>query len=413
MKFIERSLSEAVLRASRTFKCLLVSGPRQVGKTTLLKSLAGKDRRIVTLDDVRARALAKRDPELFLATYPPPVMIDEVQYAPELFPYIKMQVDSSERTGQYWLTGSQPFRLMKNVSESLAGRVAILTLQGLSEAERSGVRDTPFIPGSRIAASAGRIRTREAAAAAMFRGGFPQLTAIPETDVGLFMSSYVATYLERDVRDLVRASHELEFSTFLSCLAARTGQLLNATALAQDVGVSAPTIREWLSILESSGVVVLLHPYRSNLTRRAIATPKVYFTDTGLAAHLCGIASPEELARSEQFGHLFENWVIMDILKSWWHAARDCRAFFFRDREGHEIDLLVQNGARRHPIEIKAAALPQMESIRVNFRVLAETGVRLGPGAVVCLSAENMPLDKDLSVVNAGNIGFPQEEVQA
>lgn len=402
MKYINRSLASVVQQASRSFKCVLLSGPRQVGKTTLLRRVAEPNRREVTLDDPAARALARRDPELFLATYPPPVLIDEVQYAPELFPFIKMRVDKTDETGLYWLTGSQPFRLMKNVSESLAGRVAILNLQGLSEAEREGRDVRPFIPEFKEAENACDSRLK--LAEKIFRGSFPQLTAVPETDVGLYLSSYVATYLSRDIRDLVKASHEHEFMTFLSCLAARSGQLLNANNIAQDVGVSAPTIRSWISILESSGVIYLLHPYHNNLTKRAIATPKVFFTDTGLAAYLCGYRSAEELERAQIFGHLFENWAIMEVLKSWWHTGRDCEAWFYRDKEGHEIDLLLKDAMRLYPIEIKVSANPDIQEIETNIKALSSTGTKLEPGAVLCLATSNLPLGKELFRIGVGTI---------
>ena len=402
MKFINRTLSSVVLRASRSFKCVLLTGPRQVGKTTLLRALAEKTRREVTLDDPAARALARRDPKLFLATYPPPVLIDEVQYAPELFPFIKMCVDQVDEPGQYWLTGSQPFALMKNVSESLAGRVAILQLQGLSEAEREGRDETPFVPEFREAVSS--LDNRIKMAEVMFRGSFPQIASIPKTDVSLYMSSYVATYLARDIRDLVKVSHEHDFMTFLSCLAARVGQLLNANNLAQDVGVSAPTIRSWLSILESSGVVYLLHPYHTNLTKRAIATPKVFFTDTGLAAYLCGYRSAEELERAPIFGHLFENWAILSVLKSWWHSGRDCEAWFYRDREGHEVDLLLRHAMRLYPIEVKVSANPDVGEIEANVKALRSTGTKLERGAVLCLANTNQPLSRELIRIGVGSV---------
>ena len=404
MKLIERTLSTVVMNASRAFKCILLSGPRQVGKTTLLRSIATSDRKEVTLDDPAARALAQRDPELFLSTYPPPVLIDEVQYAPELFPFIKMRVDRSDATGQYWLTGSQPFRLMKGVSESLAGRVAILNLQGLSEAERQGRENVPFLPHGVRKGKAGRILTRSDMAEVMFRGSFPQLAAIPETDVTLFMSSYVATYLARDVRDLINARHEQEFMTFLSCLAARAGQLLNIANLAQDVSLSAPTVRTWVSILESSGVIVLLRPYSNNLTKRATATPKVYFADTGLAAYLCGFRSPDELERSAAFGHMFENWAVMAVLKSWWHAGRACDAWFYRDRDGHEIDLLIRDALQLHPVEIKSSANPNVAEINANISALERTGTALATGAVLCLADENLPIHENLLRINVGSL---------
>lgn len=405
MKLIARSLENVVLSASKTFKVVLLTGPRQVGKTTLLKALAESGRTWVTLDDPELRHLAKSDPGLFLASYPPPVLIDEIQYAPELFPYIKMAVDKTDEPGRFWLTGSQPFLLMKGVSESLAGRAAILNLQGLDQAERIGRCTAPYKP-ILSPVSPGRITTRKALAETIFTGNFPQLAAMPETDISLFMKSYTATYLSRDIRDLVKVEHEHDFMTFLACLAARSGQLLNASNLAQDVGVSPQTIRSWISILESSGVITLLHPYRTNLTKRATATPKIYFTDTGLAVHLCGIRTPDDLEHAQLFGHLTENYAIMEVLKSWWHCGLACNATFYRDREGHEIDLLVKDGTSLHPIEIKVAAQPDVPDIADNLSALAKTGTRLSIGAVICLAAENRPHSQNLVLTNIGNIGL-------
>ena len=405
MELIKRSLAKTVSDASKTFKVILLTGPRQVGKTTLLQSLLKSGRTAVTLDDPDLRHLAKSDPELFLSTYPPPLLIDEIQYAPELFPYIKMCVDKSTATGQFWLTGSQPFLLMRGVSESLAGRVAILKLQGLDTAERNGRFVKPYKPQHRPK-QPGLITTRLALAKRVFAGSFPQLTAQPKTDITLFMRSYTATYLSRDIRDLVKVEHEHEFMTFLTCLAARAGQLLNASNLSQDVGISPQTIRAWTSILESSGVIVMLRPYRTNLTKRATATPKVYFSDTGLATHLCGIRTPEDLERSQLFGHMAENYAVMEVLKSWWHVGLSCDASFYRDKEGHEIDLLIKDGPDLHPVEIKLSAKPNMSEIETNISALAKTKTKLSLGSVICLTGENRPYGRDLLYTNIGNIGL-------
>lgn len=402
---IRRSLEHVVLNASKTFKVLLLTGPRQVGKTTLLQGLIASDRKSVTLDDPDLRHLANEDPELFLATYPTPILIDEVQYAPKLFPYLKIAVDKSDAPGQIWLTGSQPFHLMKGVSESLAGRVAILNLQGLDIAEQNGTCTKPYRP-AKLPIRPGKITTRDELAQRIFKGSFPQLTALPDTDVTLFMRSYTATYLSRDIRDLVKVEHEHEFMTFLTCLAARTGQLLNASNLAQDVGVSPQTIRSWLSILESSGIVIILRPYRTNLTKRATATPKVYFADTGLATFLCGIRTPEDLEQSQLFGHMAETYAVMEVLKSWLHSGLDCNATFYRDKEGHEIDLLIKDGLNLHPVEIKMSAKPNMDEIKANVNALSQTGTKLSTGGVICLTGEERPYDKDFVYTNIGNIGL-------
>jgi len=405
MKLIARSLEKIVSAASASFKVVMLTGPRQVGKTTLLRKLCGTSRTFVTLDDPDLRHLAKTDPELFLSTYPQPLLIDEIQYAPELFPYIKMKVDRSGETGQFWLTGSQPFHLMKGVSESMAGRVAVLNLQGLDIAEMNGsslLAYKPVIHPPRP----GRIKSRIELAKIIFKGCFPQLKAQPKTDTALFMKSYTATYLSRDIRDLVKAEHEHEFMTFLTCLASRTGQLLNASNLAQDVGVSPQTIRSWLSILESSGIIILLQPYRTNLTKRATATPKIYFADTGLAAYLCGFRRPEDLEHSQLLGHLAETYAIMEILKSWWHNGLSCDATFYRDKEGHEIDLILKDGLALHPVEIKLAAKPNMSEIESNISSLTKTGTHLSLGSVICLTGDERPFNREFVYTNIGNIGL-------
>ncbi len=319
--YLKRTLEEYAKKASAQFPVLMVTGARQVGKTTFLRHLMTDDRTYVTLDDQFVLDLARRDPALFFQRYRPPVLIDEIQYAPELLPYIKMIADSSENTGGIWLTGSQQFQLMQGASESLAGRVAIINLLGLSQRERLGLADSsrPFVPKD----SEELMRDANSPALGLgeiyemiWRGSYPAVVASADMDRDLYYSSYLQTYLQRDVRDLAKVGDELVFSRFLRATAARTGQLVNLTDLARDADISVNTVKNWLSILESSGVIYLLEPYFSNITKRLVKSPKLYYLDTGLCAYLTGWSSPETLESGAMSGAIFETWVVSEVLKS-------------------------------------------------------------------------------------------------
>ncbi len=395
-QYYERSLEKVIAETSDAFRIVLVTGPRQVGKTSVFeRCCAGTSRRRVTLDEPAARALAKNDPALFLQTFPPPLLIDEVQNAPELFPHLKMAVDRAKTNGQFWLTGSQAFPLMKHVSESLAGRVCVLPMQGLSQAERLGVPARgEFLPSATL-----RPYAEAPTAAQLFseihRGAFPQMWAEKKTSWARFYSSYVNTYLERDVRQIISLTKELSFSTFLRVLAARCGQMLNFSEMARDVGVSLNTVKEWVSVLRTSGLIFLLEPYFSNLTKRAVKTPKVYFFDTGLVAYLTGQSTPEALMDGPMRGAIFETYVISEILKSYMHAGVTANFYCYRDTTGREIDLLIERDGKLHPVEVKLSANPSAEDAR-HFSVLRKIGVTTGAGAVVCLRDEAIPLCRDV-----------------
>jgi hypothetical protein len=404
--YIVRSLEAPFGRASDHFPVLLVTGARQVGKTTFLQELAGRDRAYVTLDDPRVRRLAVDDPALFMQRFRPPILIDEIQYAPGLLPYMKMDVDGSGRPGDWWLTGSQQFHLMKGVSETLAGRIGILHLLGLSriEAAGQGALSEPFVPtGRRPGTGEGkppRILSPELFRR-IWRGSFPALVADDEAPVELFYRSYVQTYLQRDVRDLAQVGDELAFLRFLRAAAARTGQLLNHSDLARDADVAPNTARRWLSILEASGVVYLLPPYHANRTKRLVKTPKLYFLDTGLAAWLTDWTSPETLEAGAAAGAMFETWVVAEILKSWLHAGLRPPLHFFRDRDMAEVDLLIVADGIAHPVEIKKSASPE-RSMAKAFGRLARLDVPIGPGAVVCLADEALPLAEEVWAIPVG-----------
>jgi predicted AAA+ superfamily ATPase len=406
--YLPRTLKEAFLEASERFPVLLVTGARQVGKTTFLRELAGADRAYASLDDPRVLELARDDPALFLQRYPGPVLIDEIQYAPGLLPHIKMAVDSDREPGRFWLTGSQQFHLMRHVSESLAGRVGILQLLGLSRRERDGVADTaaPFVP----VRDAPAVRSDGAARMGLldlyeriWRGSYPALAADPGLAPDLFYGSYVQTYLQRDVRDLARVGDEGAFVRFVRACAARTAQLLNVSELARDAGVAPNTAKSWLSILVTSGIVYLLEPYHTSVTKRLVKSPKLYFLDTGLSSWLTEWSSPRTLEAGAASGAVFETWVVGELLKSWWHAGRRAPFYFYRDRDRREIDLLIVRDDRIHPVEIKKSASPGRRDIR-HFGALDRLDRSVGAGAVVCLAAESLPLAENVVTIPAGLI---------
>ena len=405
--YVQRTLEAVVTRAARHFPVVLVTGARQVGKTTLLRHASEAERTYVTLDDPLVATLARTDPALFLQRFPPPVLIDEIQYAPELLPYIKMSVDRDERPGLFWITGSQHFHLMKGVSESLAGRVAVIRLLGLTRAEMAGDGSDvpPFLPtpdeNARRIGRARRLTLMELYRI-IWRGNLPAIAIDEGVDRDLFYSSYVQTYLQRDLRDLARVGDETAFVRFLRAAAARTAQLLNLADLARDVDVAPNTAGSWLSILETAGIVHLLEPFHTNVSKRLVKTPKLYFLDTGLVAYLTAWGSPEVLEAGAMSGAILETWVVGEVLRSYWHNGLRPPAFYYRDKDGREIDLLLERDGVVHPLEIKKTASPSTAHVR-HFRALERLGLTIGPGAVICLAETSLPLSaSDVSLPTWG-----------
>lgn len=406
--YLTRTLEKFVSRAAASFPVLLLTGARQVGKTTLLKALGAEGRTYVTLDDPLVLQLARQDPALFMQRFVPPVLIDEIQYAPGLLPFIKMAVDEDRTPGRFWLTGSQQFQLMHNVSESLAGRVGIVHMLGLSrmEADGHGRDQGPFLPGPDLftaMADGPSALSLQELYALIWRGSFPSLVVSKEMDRDMFLGSYVQTYLQRDVRDLAQVGDEMAFLRFLRASAARTGQLLNMAELARDADVVPNTAKRWLSILQASGLVYLLEPWFTNVTKRMVKTPKLYFLDTGLASFLTQWSSPETLEAGAMAGAMLETWVVGELLKSWWHNGLRAPFHFYRDKEQREIDLLIVRDGTIHPVEIKKSASPDKAAIR-NFAALDKLGLPVGPGAVISLASQPLPLTETVWTVPAGGI---------
>ncbi|MDR1543307.1 MAG: ATP-binding protein [Prevotellaceae bacterium] len=401
--YFSRNISEIILQTSETFPVVLITGPRQVGKSTVSEQIKEENRSFVTLDDPSIRVLAQTDPALFLQTYEPPVLIDEVQYAPQLFPHIKMIVDKRKEKGLFWLTGSQPFQLMEKVSESLAGRVGILELQGLSQAEKNQTAGEPFLPEN-LKISNRKPYNVNSIYNLILKGSFPELYATPKLNRNTFYSSYLKTYIERDIRELTNVQDERLFLTFLKVVAARTGQLLNYADIAKDVGIAENTVKSWISLLLTSGLVFLLQPYHNNLTNRAIKTPKLHFMDTGLCAYLCGWTSAETLSVGAMSGAIFESYVVGEIMKSYIHNNVQAHFYFYRDKEKQEIDLVIERDNIFYPIEIKRTASPQQNDVK-TFSLLEKMGVQAGKGAIVCLYENLLPLSRDVQIVPIGYLG--------
>ncbi len=392
--FIERSLKDRVVYMAEHFPVVLVCGARQVGKTTLLNKISEEKDGIqyVTLDHPRIRQLAKEDPELFLQQYSAPLIIDEIQYAPELLPFLKIKVDKKRKNGMYYLTGSQMFHLMSNVGESLAGRVGILSMYSLSRAEIEGRKSTAFSPkDSKNIVSSDTITE---IFDKILRGSMPQLVADPDLTPEDFYGSYVQTYIERDIRNLINIKHEGKFSKFISCLAARVSQEVNLVDIARDVDIDRKTANNWLSTLVASGVVELLRPYSGNTIKRIIKRPKLYFMDTGLACYLSMWNNARALELSAMAGAMFENYVISEIIKGYANSGIDTRSrlCYYRDNNGKEIDLIILENGKVFPVEIKMSADPGKKALK-NFSVLSSLNAEIGEGAILCMTSSVIPLD--------------------
>ncbi len=400
MHYIRRHLEEQVREASRYYPVVMVCGQRQVGKSTMLNHICEPERRYVTLDDGNARRLAETDPALFFETYGYPLLIDEFQRVPSILLEMKKIVDlkaldGEDNSGMYWLTGSQKFRMMQNVSESLAGRVAVFDMSSLSAAEIEGRPAEVFHPDLKSL----RERLRGSVPKDIhqvyehiFRGGMPKLRST-DIDRDRYYMDYVNTYIERDVKDLAQVGKLNAFYDFLVCMASRTAQELKYDEIANTVGVSAPTVKSWVSILERSGVLYILRPYAANITKRLVKIPKVYFMDTGLAAYLCRWPSADTLERGAMDGAFFETYVVTEIVKSYFNAGRPADLYYYRDIDKKEIVLLVQEGDKLYPIEIKKGKEPAHADR--NFHVLEKFPMDIQPGIILCMSDDLLPYSRN------------------
>ena len=403
MRYIKRDIESKILSLSQEYACILITGPRQVGKTTVLRQLMSSDRNYVTLDDLEERKLAKTDPALFLQMHDLPVFIDEVQYAPELFSYIKIAIDNGAAPGSFWLTGSQAFRMMELAQESLAGRTALLHMPGLSQHEIYGSgASAPFSVGLealKARKATGAPASLEGIYQRIWNGSLPGYVSGKFTDRNVFYSSYLQTYIDRDVSELVALTDKLLFQDFIRAAACRAGQMLNIHDIAQDVGVSDDTAKRWLQVLAKSDIIFYLRPYSNNLLKRTVKTPKLYFFDTGLVAYLTRYSSPEILQNGAINGAILENYVVAEILKSYQNNAQDCLLWYYRDKSSNEIDMVIESDGQLHPLEIKRSVNPGSELVGA-FSILDKGSVPRGTGAVLCMRPE-------LSAINSQNFIVP------
>lgn len=404
MDYISRHMESKIMELSKSYSAILLTGPRQAGKTTMLRSIAEKEnigREYVSLDDLNTRDMARNDPALFLQLHKPPVLIDEVQYAPELFTYIKIHIDEHREPGAFWMTGSQIFRLMQGVRESLAGRVALLHMSPLSQREIIGAPCVPFSTDLNTLMNESR-SIQPVITPEMYKriwtGSMPGIVSGQYADRNIYYSSYLSTYIERDVRDISGSVDALKFNRFVTAVAARTSQLLNYKALADDSDIDEITAKTWVNILETLGIIFLLHPYSNNVLKRTIKTPKVYFYDTGLVCYLTKWSSPEVVESGAMSGALLENFAVSEIMKSYQNAGLEPYIYFYRDRDTKEIDVIMEGDGQLFPLEIKKTASPDKRIIK-TFGVINKAPLKIGTGAVLCMADKLGAFDRENLIV--------------
>lgn len=420
MKYVNRTMEKTINEYIGKYPVIMITGPRQVGKTTLLnylKTISKEKINYVTLDDMLTRTQAKEDPELFLRTHEVPLVIDEIQYAPELLSYIKIKVDEArqnemfgdkKKTGtQFYLTGSQVFQTMKNITESLSGRVGIFDLFAFSDRELNKLEENVFVPRMeelKVKEPLKRLSTTKIFER-IIKGSYPDVQYGNQIPVESYYSNYIRTYIERDIRDLINIKNENKFVKFISSMAARTGQEFNASEVGSEIGIDSTTADEWVSILKNTGIVYLLQPHANNNVSRAIKRQKLYFMDTGLACYLTGYTDATILEKSAYSGAIFETYVMGEIIKSYTNNGIDPRKhlYFFRDNNQKEIDLLVIDNNIVYPIEIKKSSNPGHEAIK-NFNVVDKFEMEKGNGIVLCLC-------KEISAIDENNYYVPIEYI--
>lgn len=403
--YITRHMEKPVMELNEQYPVLLLTGPRQVGKTTMLEHLIeveGKGRKKVSLDDLTLRELAKTDPKMFFQLYQPPLLIDEVQYAPELFPYIKIMVDERHQPGDFWLTGSQLFKMMEGVQESLAGRVALLHLSPLSQSEiMKRPPEPPFsleLPLLSERQNGRQMLNTPKVFQRIHQGGMPALVTGTYFNASIFYSSYIDTYMERDVRRLSNDIDSLKFLRFLRSVAARTSQQVNYKGIADDAEIDQTTAKNWLHVLEALGIIFLLEPYSNNVLKRTVSTPKLYFYDSGIVCYLTRWSSPETAMEGAMSGALLENYTVAEIIKTYQNAGQEPFLYYYRDKDAREIDLILERDGKLFPIEIKKMASPPKKLTKV-FDLIDKSPLQRGTGAILCMADQLGAFDQNNLIV--------------
>lgn len=403
--YITRHMEKPVMELNEQYPVLLLIGPRQVGKTTMLEHLIeveGKGRKKVSLDDLTLRELAKTDPKMFFQLYQPPLLIDEVQYAPELFPYIKIMVDERHQPGDFWLTGSQLFKMMEGVQESLAGRVALLHLSPLSQSEiMKRPPEPPFsleLPLLSERQNGRQMLNTPEVFQHIHQGGMPALVTGTYSNASIFYSSYIDTYMERDVRRLSNDIDSLKFLRFLRSVAARTSQQVNYKGIADDAEIDQTTAKNWLHVLEALGIIFLLEPYSNNVLKRTVSTPKLYFYDSGIVCYLTRWSSPETAMEGAMSGALLENYTVAEIIKTYQNAGQEPFLYYYRDKDAREIDLILERDGKLFPIEIKKMASPPKKLTKV-FDLIDKSPLQRGTGAILCMADQLGAFDQNNLIV--------------
>ena len=403
--YITRHMEKPVMELNEQYPVLLLTGPRQVGKTTMLEHLIeveGKGRKKVSLDDLTLRELANTDPKMFFQLYQPPLLIDEVQYAPELFPYIKIMVDERHQPGDFWLTGSQLFKMMEGVQESLAGRVALLHLSPLSQSEiMKRPPEPPFsleLPLLSERQNGRQMLNTPEVFQHIHQGGMPALVTGTYSNASIFYSSYIDTYMERDVRRLSNDIDSLKFLRFLRSVAARTSQQVNYKGIADDAEIDQTTAKNWLHVLEALGIIFLLEPYSNNVLKRTVSTPKLYFYDSGIVCYLTRWSSPETAMEGAMSGALLENYTVAEIIKTYQNAGQEPFLYYYRDKDAREIDLILERDGKLFPIEIKKMASPPKKLTKV-FDLIDKSPLQRGTGAILCMADQLGAFDQNNLIV--------------
>ena len=399
MTYITREIERKFIKVNSFFKAVLVTGARQVGKTTMLKHLcAGTDRTYVTLDNMMARELAKSDPALFFQTYKPPILIDEVQKAPELFEQIKIMCDATDEKGLFWLTGSQQYKMMNNVRETLAGRVCILELYSLSQREKNNILFDCALDFSLETLKKRQLQINKNDVEDVFNhiweGGMPQVIGADDELRQEYYNSYIDTYLMRDVAEEGGITDSIKFAKFLKACAALVAEQVNYATLAESTDISEPTAKEWLQLLQGLGIIYLLQPYANNELKRLTKTPKLYFCDTGLCAYLSMWLTPQTLMNGAASGHYYENYVVMELVKNYAYSQAKANVTYYRDSNSKEIDVFVEENKTIHPLEIKKSANPNSREVK-KFTFLDKTTLQRGNGGIICMCEEPIPIDAE------------------